>query len=312
MIDELRDVLRSATNYLRQDHRKSAVSLIQSYLERLSDKILQKHADKNNQPAYLVHYTSIRALYAILDRLSYGKQPVSLRAYDSVHVNDPDEGSYLTQSIQEEYCWLMRNETRHAHIASFIASDSEDVADDLIFWREYGIGGHGCSILIPFKNLGKNRKIPLFKVMYGKEDAASTTNQIRQVLRLLQSFVDQTNEELDIIIIARMVWDFLDKIRYLYKSHAYMYEREWRFVLNSASNPNVQFEYHEDQSPRIRHYVEHADLDVTKLLISGSRITLGPALLHSDNVRYCLEEMLQKGGLIGPRVAISQIAYRTS
>lgn len=274
----------------------------------------------------IIHYTSIDVLTCIFNRLTDEEdQQVSLRAYDTIHLNDPQEGDFLTNLIREKpgrlHDYKKDDQTAHAYIASFIFQERR-MQDNLVFWRTYGKGGKGCSLLTPIENLTSCPK--LYKVRYGDECANEAIEKMYQKIhdieRELQALKNSLtaehckylDEEIDGII-----WSTLDRIRFLYKSIAYRYENECRFVLtdkeyNQDSGDKTIFEYKDwgDGAPRIRHYLEPEDLDIRKLLISGSTITLGPLVPHKGNVKYCLEKMKGKCEIHGPRITFSEISYR--
>ncbi len=289
----------------------------------------------------IIHYTSVDVLTCIFNRLTDEKnQQVSLRAYDTIHLNDPQEGDFLTNLIKEKHDWLQdhnkNGQTGHAYIASFILQkeemqdNKEETQDNLVFWRTYGKGGKGCSLLAPIENLFNTSYPKLYRVRYGDECANEAIEKMHQkiqdIKRELQALKDSLTTEqckyLDKEIDA-IIWRTLDKIRFLYKSKAYEYENECRFVLtNKRYDPKsrekdkneekVIYEYKDwgDGAPRIRHYFEPEDLDIRKLLSTGSVITLGPLVPHEENVKYCLERMMKKCEIHGAKIKISDISYR--
>ena len=198
----------------------------------------------------------------------------------------------------------------HAYIASFIIPNSEkDMSDDLVFWREYGEEGEGCSLSLP---------IPLSRlqqVLYGPEGLERTFEELRSVLNLLDPLLEIDNSSIQEKL-AATVWESLEKIRYLHKDAAYEYEKECRFVV-AESNIDEDKIHFEDQDPQkapahIRHYYELEELGIQNLLITGSTITLGPCLSHPDNVEYYLKILLQRAHLGGQKFKTSRIPYRKS
>ena len=114
---------------------------------------------------------------------------------------------------------------------------------------------------------------------------------------------------------AEVVWESLERIRYLYKNEAYEYENECRFVVaesNILDKDKICFEYQDrNNSPaRIRHYYEHEELGIKKLLVTGSSITLGPCVPYPYNMGYYLERLMQQVDLYGPKIKTSKIPYR--
>ena len=98
-----------------------------------------------------VHYTSIGTLFQILSAVdrhagSIKKRTGTLRLYDSIHLNDPDEGQYIFRNIATEakYSWMERpleelfsdkskiGRAENAYITSLIVG--REVEDNLVFW----------------------------------------------------------------------------------------------------------------------------------------------------------------------------------
>lgn len=324
---QLTTAVKEALLYRPDTHPNSARKAIddvcsasETMLEDVCQEIRGRH--DMSEGKFVIHYTSIGVLVSMLDRLigDSDETHVSLRAYDSVHLNDPYEGNFLTRFILDKHDWLGENEMRHAYVASFIIQDeSKKMEDNLVFWRGYGKGGEGCSLVIPVGREREEGYLPLSslrEVLYGEQKTKPSAEKILPILDELRPLIDaddlptrkHARERL-----AEVVWRALDQIRYLYKDEAYKYENECRFVLTMKED-NVRFEYHDrgDFPPRLRHYIEHEDLGIRKLLTSGSSILIGPAVPHADNVLFCLNELKQKAGVLGPDIMKSEIPYRKS
>lgn len=266
----------------------------------------------NTETTMVIHYTGVDAIVSMLQNVAEKKQPDWLRLYDSVHLNDPDEGNYIVRYLPEKYAWLKRKDLPHAYIASFIVSSPDPEKrkeDNLVFWRTYGKQGEGCSLLLPIPHE------QLKKVIYGKEKTEQTIELLSPVLDSLEPLISKQriSEKL-----SDIVWKHLDRFRYLYKSEAHEYENECRFVvgeseLGEEDKKKIRFEFQDrnGSSPRVRHYYEDGGLAIKKLLASGSAITLGPCVDYSYNMRYYLERLKGKAEL-GTEVRISQIPYRIS
>lgn len=283
----------------------------------------------------VIHYTSIDVLASMLNCLRENKnRKISLRAYDTIHMNDPYEGNFLTRFIPKELDWLKadkKNRTGHAYIASFILQgEPPNREDNLVFWRMYGREGQGCSLLIPVGEeessyLPRSR---LWKILYGEKNAKKAFPRICEKIQLIQHELQALNapptiEHYKLIQgeFKEIIWRALDKIRFLYKSDAYRYENECRFVLTEqeCSRENQQEKKSKvifdpqnrgDGSSRIRHYFEHESLDIRKLMVTGSRLTLGPLVLQQENVKNCLSNMMEETGLTGPKIKLSEIPYQ--
>lgn len=317
---------------------KEKLDKVKCLLNDFFTHFIEKHHgvgehDSKSFTSSAIHYTSIGTLVSILQHVVNDKEckecavnennhansgtSDSLRAYDSVHFNDPDEGKFFTRYFPKQHERLLEDEQSHAYIASFVLPQCDrDMADDLVFWRTYGKDGEGCSLsfFVEPSCLGK--------VLYGKDKAKNNIKELEPVLgglHTLREFIDSeemhpyTKRKLSANL-AEINWDSLEKIRYLYKSEAYEYEKECRFVrtksdIDTEKVHDVCFEY---RNNNIRHYYEHEELKVSKLLVSGSKIILGPCVPHSNDVKYCIEALLKSAKLSGPTVKLSKIDYRKS
>lgn len=272
----------------------------------------------------VVHYTSVNVLLSMLKRASKGKC-AWLRLYDSVHLNDPDEGNYLARILSEDHSWLTPRTGGCAYLSSFISPGTgKNISNDLVFWRTYGLEGQGCSLSL---NVRANR---LRKVRYGRAGVDSTQEILDPVLHSLKSLMlMDLSEKVKSRLKCRLtsfVWDSLKGISYLYKDEAYKYEDECRFVLTeptATSDDNVNFECETDprKPPRIRHYCNDRDLEVREILTSGSSITLGPCVPYREDVRLCIKALIEKANsakslksnrkLLASDVRFSKIPYRS-
>lgn len=185
-----------------------------------------------------------------------------------------------------------------------------------MFWCIYGKEGEGCSLKL---RIPRDR---LRKVLYGADKVNSTWKDLLTVLDDLYSVLDplvnidkQPLKEIIQKNLAEVIWKFLARLRYLYKSEAYKYESECRFVIPEldADKDKICFEYQEqNNSLRIRHYHGDDALKVENILTTGSLITLGPCVPHPYNMSYYIKSLLTKAGLGGPKVKTSKISYRKS
>ena len=280
------------------------------------------------QPNAVIHYTSLASLVSMLQKAEK-RGSSSLRLYDSNHFNDPDEGNFFDRTIKLprklKTELLDTNYSPHAYIASFIiphikprtrdARSKRDMSDNLVFWRVYGDEGMGCSLKLV---VPRDR---LRRVLYGP-DAVKQTRQI--LVPFLESILNCLSPLLKLSLaidirqhLIRAVAGHMDNIRYLYKSEAYDYERECRLVVPEVdTDENLIVFQHEERDGygmRIRHYYEVDELEVMNTFVTGSLITLGPRVPKPDNVRYYLENLLQKAGRpYGTKFRTSRIAYQVS
>ena len=289
----------------------------------LADKIEEHH---KIDETFVIHYTSIGALVSILQKAAKNKQEAmkndqessknaqnaSLRLYDSVHFNDPDEGNYFYRhlNLPKKYDWLDEKKETHAYVASFIIPDTaRDMSDDLVFWRTYGKDGEGCSLKL------KIPKGQLRKVLYGVGKVKATRKKLRPILDPIIPLIQIKHKEIRTQILEA-VHESLGKIRYLYKSEAYRYERECRFVIPELDTEKDKIVFEEsqqsDSSVSPRHYYECNALKVEKILVTDSVIRLGPCVSNVYNVTYYIERLLDKAELFGAKIELSTINYRKS
>lgn len=292
-----------------------------SHLEQLCNEIDECHGiePEIGSTQTVIHYTSINALVSMLERAARGER-AWLRLYDSVHLNDPDEGNYLARTLPPEHSWLAPRTGDCAYLSSFIFPENgESIADDLVFWRMYGLEGQGCSLSLKVK---ANR---LRRVRYGPSGVASAQEILMPVLRSLKWLKPERLSEQVKCTLRCFFWDSLKMVSYLYKDKAYEYENECRFVLSGplvSSGHDVHFEYEMDrrQQPLIRHYCNDDDLELGAILASGSSITLGPCVRYPEDVRSCLSAFIDKAnkvrslksefGFLTREIKFSEIPYR--
>ena len=308
------------------------ISNLEDVLRNLRAQVEEPHkldeAEVGN-PNVVIHYTSIAALVSMLQGAASGKGGSSLRLYDSNHFNDPDEGNFfdrnLNLSSKSARELLDATYSPHAYIASFIvphdkaknrsADAQRDMSNNLVFWRTYGREALGCSLtlVVPTNHLRK--------VLYGRK-------AVRKTGQLLTSVLDSVHECLSPLLelssavdirrrLIRTVAAHVDKIRYLYKSEAYDYERECRIVIPEvdAQKDSIHFEYEEQDggAARIKHYYEVDELEVKETFVTGSLIRFGSRVPRPDNLRYYLESQLRKANrLYGPKFKTSKIPYQVS
>ena len=288
-------------------------------LTDLFAQIEKRHEIENDKEIVTaVHYTSISTIFSMLEKASNGDKDNSLRLSDSVHFNDPDEGNYIIRNVPEEYAWLMLKEgnTTHAYIASFIYKPEEDVSDNLVFWRTYGKEGEGCSLSV---QISRSR---LRRVLYGPDEVKCTFKLLSPVLNSLDPLqrIKEESFRTDILpILAKIVWEPLERFRYLYKSKYYKYESECRLVLDESyvrnkGKPLFELQNQNNSPVHIRHYYIDEDLAVEKLLVSGSSLTLGPCVANRHNVLYCLKELRERTKKkfedFSTEIKLSEISYQ--
>lgn len=279
------------------------------------------------QPNVAIHYTSIATLVSMLQGAADEEGSSSLRLYNSNHFNDPDEGNYFDRIIRSEsplLCKLLDTTySPHAYVASFIVPNDKgeesasniqkNMSDNLVFWRTYGREGIGCSLTLV---IPRNR---LRKVLYGRKAVRRVGKILSPVLASIHDCLSPLFElslPLDIEHhLKRTIAGHIDRIRYLYKSEAYDYERECRIVVPEVDAQEdlitFQCEEREGSNIHIKHYYEVEELRVQEIFLTGSLITFGPRVSKPDNMRYYFESLLRKiDRFYGPKFKTSQIPYQ--
>lgn len=307
-------------------------SNLEDVLRALRTQIEQPHALSElevGHPNVAIHYTTIPALASMLQNATDAIGQSSLRLYDSNNFNDPDEGNFFNRNLGPKSpaaAALIDSEySPHAYIASFIIPHSKnrntdtdsqrDMSNNLVFWRTYGDEGMGCSLTLV---IPRNK---LRKVLYGR-DAVSRTS------RLLMPVLDSLYDCLKPIFalpstsyirehLQSTISGHIDRVRYLYKSNAYDYERECRIVVPEvdADKDLIRFQYDDDNGRRVRlkHYYEVEALDVKNIFLTGSIIRFGPRVARADNLRYYFQSLLRKiDRSYGPKFKTSKIPYQVS
>ena len=268
---------------------------------------------------HIIHYTSLDTLISVL--CDWKKNHKSfLRMYDTFHQNDPEEGRYFTRSINltDAFKWLLEERASHAYVASFVVpADNEDQElgdeDNLQYWLAYGQQGTGCSIRFPVRHDRFQR------VLYGKHNVnrALEMLDLQSICNCLEPLTGSTVQSFRGTarrMLSETVWRNLARIRYLYKDNAYRYEQECRLVSSELDlqEDDVHFDpvVKSASTHRFRHYHQHNDLKIDKLLATDSVITLGPLGQRPDNMKYYIKSLLNKGSLSGPKIEVSKIPYQ--
>ena len=124
------------------------------------------HDDVEGITSRATHYTSLETVLGMLSQEISGGI-ASLRLYDSLHCNDPEEGEFLVNylSAAPDRRWLAEGKSGgHAYVASLIMDERErDLSNELVFWQTYGDEGAGCSLTMVVETS------LLRRVFYGEE-----------------------------------------------------------------------------------------------------------------------------------------------
>ena len=305
---------------------------VEDVLRTLRTQIEKPHALSEvevGQPNVAIHYTTISALVSMLENGTSATGQSSLRLYDSNNFNDPDEGNFFNRNLGPKSpavdALLDIEYSPHAYIASFIIprrkagyndTDAQrDMSNNLVFWRTYGDEGMGCSLTL-FVPRSKLRK-----VLYGRDAVRQTSQLLLPALDSLYACLKPIFDLPSMSYISEhlqgTISGHIDRVRYLYKSDAYEYERECRIVIPEvdADKDLIRFQYEDGQGRgvRLKHYYEVEALDVRNIFVTGSIITFGPRVTGADNLRYYFQSLLRKmDRSYGPMFKTSKIPYQVS
>ena len=318
---ELQDSIEAGMHFAKQDKLEPgyvADIIVPKLKEAVIDKCrdIERHhlldGAEEQEKRLVIHYTSIGTLFSMLQGAVNG-QTASLRMYDSVHFNDPEEGKHLISVLAEHHTWLKkgREHSSHAYIASFI-NDGREMCDDLTSWRSYGRDGEGCSLLLSVWNSR------LRKVIYGVDEAECAVQALLPVLDELKPLANVSHDFGETL--AKAFRESLEGIQYLYKSEAYRNENECRFIMHQSevSESRICVEFRDGSPLTVRHYCEHDDLRIWEIFGSGSLITIGPCVPNYDDLNRVLniliertnQKISQRTKLLRPEICPSQISYR--
>ena len=263
---------------------------------------------------FLVHYTSLETIFSMLDP----KNPECLRLYDTIHANDPTEGTFFRHTLQRTAPSLasqlpplvLESRPGHAYITSFVRADKLAVADKLVYWLAYGSNGYGCSIALPSRTFIPN--LPVLPVQYGK---ARVRRIAHQILSFLSALTPKFRNKLGSDTApdsASSALNMLRSIPYFHKPGSYRHEKECRVLLSPLDRhhaPIYELRHSLSGAPVVRHYVEHDRLRLSGVLYTGTAITLGPSIPKPKNVQRAIQSLLRHHKLSGPTVSCSNIPY---
>ena len=292
--------------------------------------------------SHLVHYTTLGTLTSMLgvveaadenyrlatrvskdDAEQHGGSLGYLRLYDTFSSNDPNEGGFFVNSVDDKGRFRRRYsavwslfEDRSASPAyqtslTYVGDAAE--ADKLMFWRTYGREGTGCALAFPMVSFEDQDNV--FRVRYGKAAVARCLRTLSELLGAYSAIPGAPNfpSMSQVSELPKPLVNVLSPLVYLYKSQDYEYEKEVRIVIPFADLENglyLQGSSVTGIPVAWRHFAEVPSLEVPQLFVSGSRIVLGPTVESVANVQFVLKRLLLTRKLYGPKVKRSTISYR--
>ena len=301
--------------YSASGANKSALAIFGEILPDFLQELYPISLPKKPKPKFLIHYTSLDTLFSMLDR----EKPGHLRLYDTIHSNDPTEGTffrdYLKRSSPSCYSslppFILNHHPGYAYISSFVRTNKESERDKLVYWLAYGRNGYGCSIAIPYSYFDPG--LPILPVQYGKSAVRKTAQRLISFFNhLLPSFQQYFAPGFPAGSLPPQ-FKALSSIPYFHKPKSYSYETECRIFLSPLDHlcdPKYQPRYSSEEVPTVRHYVEHDPLRLGGIFFTGTVITLGPSIPKPENIRKAICALLRYHGLSGPNVVFSKIPYR--
>ena len=308
---------------LRRRIEKTVAHTLERELDIKLERIDELH-NLDDDTKEVIRYMGLKTLVSLLQKNKEGGSAF-IRMNDSFHLNDPKEGEFALDNInQKDISKMLRERKPHAYIASFIVPEEDGAEprrdeDNLKYWLAYGRQGGGCSIRFSVEDEAFRSNFR--RVIYGQSGAKSTARklELNSIWRRLNPLIKNPDEKVSgaaKTILTERIRGAIAKIMYLYKDEAYSYERECRVVKSIpeiiSSGEEIQFDECES-SNRLsgpRHYVNDGNLNIKKILVTGSKITIGPLVRNPDSVAFYIEELLKGAKLPGPRVEISKIPYQ--
>lgn len=313
----LPEPISTCTDYLAAGKINSARTLLQEVIRKLVYELTQLSTDHKE----VVHYTSMDGMLKILQEMRDAESP-AFRMYSTEHFNDPEEGRFpyihqevdkIYSSITKKFNWLKKpvlKQSEHAYVCCFSSPKIERAEDNLMFWRLYGDDGKGCSIKTKLNALkesiiGRNSIIAPVQYRNWGDRENNKKNMLKGIKRILvnlNGWVEQTNaQHLFTESVCDDIWLSIQPFRFSQKSEYYKHEEELRCIRFEDSNAHV--EYDTTIPNQVRRYVPGPLLK--KLFVTGSVITVGPAVKSPDIVKNLLVNELQKIGIGKERTLVT-------
>lgn len=269
-----------------------------------------------------VHYTSWENMLKILDA-EEAHGPV-FRMYNYEMANDPEEGNikpHKWRKFEDSARDLCRehavedgetNRKRSTYGCSF-STNGKGVEDDLMFWRLYGGDGNGCSLKLGVVPRHIYRVRYMEKGGSGNEvpDEGDVAARLDYLLENMKKAISRAPREYRArvcISMKRALEQVLEGYFHLVKSDAYRHEQEWRMISVNPDEESVRYAIGEDHI--VRRYIEGEKMN--DLLVSQSKITLGPRVQNVAVARQYVQKRVRQHGIHATVVCISSTKYRRS
>ena len=344
-MSEMTGYIDEAIKFFRLNMPRSAENLLSGGIERVIAEIANElHGPGSSSISHLVHYTGTDVVFAMLNPPD---DRSGLRLYDTAHTNDPEEGMFLLRhwpDRDDERPWMwwegangssggdnggleLKDQVEqglypgHAYVLSFVPSTCEERNNDrIVFWREYGRQGAGCSLSIPQGKLFDTEKCSLvpYRVRYKREDVEELAERLNECLfKPIEKRIRDVDEPQSKLFeeVQLKVREELQLFRYLYKDIAYEHEQEYRLVIleprgESEDNPIYEQKTNTREETVFRHYMTHESLYSKQILGLESKVILGPTVPHKENVKKTINTLLRRKSISGTEITSSGVRYR--
>lgn len=236
------------------------------------------------------HYTSLNTLPILINK----KEPGRLRLTNASQMNDPREGKVLLEYVLEE-----RDTDESWKKSSMYISSATTEVDSLPMWEQYASKAEGVMLVYHedfLEELISNKcdYIDMYRVAYidiEKDEIyvdGEKNNTLKNNLKKLKRIA--TNDE-------NINKAMLDNINYLFKKKEYLYEKEYRIIVNSENENAPKVETKIEYFPYVYMYIP--------IKLDYSRVILGPKSMDIDYIAPYIKECDEK-----IEIDNSKISYR--
>ena len=206
------------------------------------------------KPNLLYHYTSIEALYAIIDEIynKYGEDKdaptellFKLRATHASYLNDFSEGRLLPEALKilganEELLFIIQNTLGYPFVVSL-----SELGDDLNMWRCYANKGKGISLGID--------RAELDNAVKEENDCRLDKCKYVTINELVKLFREKQAEKMIASKDIKSLYQLLRELL-IYKDNSFRAEEEWRihdfnYETNYRIGNNLIIPYREIKIP---------------------------------------------------------------
>ena len=300
---------------------------IRGLIDRMPELVL--FDDSPEQGVGLVHYTAWKSA---MDMFELNQKSPVIRMYNYEQANDPEEGqirppewkaleeearkNWLDEFLKGNDRWGKEMEFGSTYGCSFSSGPSGSVEDDLTYWRLYGNDGQGCSLKI-----STPRDMGAYKVRYRdrnfEDRSESDKKEDEDVAKRLRTLFEAGKKTVDSApigeyrnIVGKTVAEVLLQVLYGYyhliKHLAYADEKEWRMIRVMPRPGEIRYDTALENL--VRRYIDGPAL--SKLLSSGSIITIGPTVINRGAARAYLECAKERHQIPYVMVKNSRQTYR--